>query len=138
MVGNYERRDFGMRKHPVLGVNKFHEGIDIINDIGTPVYAPADGVVEFAGHSGSGYGLILLVKHGYGYETLYGHLSKTIAREGQKVKRGDLIARSGNSGLVSGPHLHYEVHYNGVRQNPLDYFFSDVTPQEYNKQIALQ
>jgi murein DD-endopeptidase MepM/ murein hydrolase activator NlpD len=136
MVGNFQSNDFGMRKHPVLGVNKFHEGIDIINDIGTPVYAPADGVVEFAGHSGSGYGLILLVKHGYGYETLYGHLSKTIAREGQKVKRGDLIARSGNSGLVSGPHLHYEVHYNGVRQNPLDYFFSDLTPQQYNKQVA--
>ncbi|MBI5215961.1 MAG: peptidoglycan DD-metalloendopeptidase family protein [Ignavibacteriae bacterium] len=136
MVGNYERGDFGMRKHPVLGVTKFHEGVDIINDIGTPVYAPADGVVEFAGHSGGGYGLILLIKHGYGYETLYGHLSKTIVKEGQRIKRGDLIAKSGNSGLVSGPHLHYEVHYNGVRQNPLDYFFNDLTPQQYNKQIA--
>ncbi len=136
MVGNYERSDFGMRKHPVLGINKFHEGVDIINDIGTSIYAPADGVVEFAGHSGGGYGLILLIKHGYGYETLYGHLSKTIVKDGQKIKRGDLIAKSGNSGLVSGPHLHYEVHYNGVRQNPSDYFFNDVTPQQYHRQLT--
>ncbi|TAK67636.1 MAG: M23 family peptidase [Bacteroidetes bacterium] len=136
MEGYYGKNDFGMRNHPVLGVMKFHEGVDIINDIGTPVYAPADGTVEFAGHSGGGYGVILLIKHGYGYETLFGHLSKTIAKEGQKVKRGDLIARSGNTGLVSGPHLHYEVHLNGVLQNPLNYFFNDSSPQEYRTLVT--
>ena len=138
MVGYYNKDDFGMRKHPVLGIMKFHEGIDIINDVGTPVYAPADGVVEFAGHSGGGYGIILTINHGFGYETLYGHLSATVVKEGQKVKRGDLIARSGNTGLVSGPHLHYEVHLNGVRQNPIDYFMDDITPQDYRKEVAQQ
>ena len=136
MDGEYGVNDFGMRKHPVLGIMKFHEGIDIINDIGTPVYAPADGTIEFAGHSGGGYSIIMIVKHGYGYETLYGHLSKTIAKEGQKVKRGDLIARSGNTGLVSGPHLHYEVHLNGIRQNPIDYFMDDVRASDFRKQVA--
>jgi len=136
MEGEYPKNDFGMRKHPVLGIMKFHEGVDIVNDLGTPIYAPADGTVEFAGHSGGGYGIILLINHGYGYETLYGHLSKTTVREGQKVKRGDLIARCGNSGLVSGPHLHYEVHHNGVRENPMNYFFNDIKPSDYNQSFA--
>jgi len=138
MDGYYSTKDFGIRLHPVLGIFRTHEGLDIINDVGTPVYASADGVVEMAGHSGGGYGIVVVIKHGYGYQTLYAHLSATLVREGQHVRRGDLIAKSGRTGLVSGPHLHYEVRYNGVAQNPADYFFDDVTAQEYRKQLAAQ
>ncbi len=125
MNGYYSRRGIGVRLHPILNIYRRHEGLDIAADPGTPIYAPADGVVEFAGRSG-GYGVTIEINHGYSYRTLYGHLSKSLVREGQRVKRGTLIARSGNTGLSSGPHLHYEVRKNGVPQNPLDYFFDDV------------
>ena len=136
MEGFYSVKGFGLRMHPVLGIFKTHEGLDIVNDVGTPVYAAGDGVVEMAGHSGGGYGVVVVIKHGYGYQTLYAHLSKVLVREGQRVKRGDLIAKSGNTGLVTGPHLHYEVRYNGVFQNPSDYFFDDVTAAQYRAQLA--
>lgn len=136
MEGYYSVKDFGLRMHPVLGIFKTHEGLDIVNDVGTPVYASGDGIVEMAGHSGGGYGIVVVIKHGYGYQTLYAHLSKVLVREGQRVKRGDLIAKSGNTGLVSGPHLHYEVRHNGVFQNPSDYFFDDVTAAQYRSQLA--
>ncbi len=136
MAGYYSIREFGLRLHPVLGIYRTHEGLDIINDVGTPVYAAADGVVEMAGHSGGGYGIVVVIRHGYGYQTLYGHLSKVLVHEGQTVKRGDCIAKSGRTGLVSGPHLHYEVRYNGVCQNPADYFLDDISAQEYHKQLA--
>jgi murein DD-endopeptidase MepM/ murein hydrolase activator NlpD len=136
MDGYYSIKEFGLRLHPVLGVYRTHEGLDIINDVGTPVYAAADGTIEMAGHSGGGYGIVVVIKHGYGFQTLYGHLSQVLVREGQVVKRGDCIAKSGRTGLVSGPHLHYEVRYNGVCQNPADYFFDDISAQEYRKQLA--
>lgn len=136
MDGAYSRTGFGMRLHPVLGVVKPHEGLDIINDVGTPVYASGEGIVEFAGHSGGGLGNLVIINHGFGYQTLYAHLSAVNVREGQRVKRGDTIAKSGKSGLVSGPHLHYEVHYRGVRQNPVDYFMDDVSPGSYKDQVA--
>jgi murein DD-endopeptidase MepM/ murein hydrolase activator NlpD len=136
MDGYYSPHDFGLRMHPVLGIMKTHEGIDIVNDVGTPVYAAGDGVVEMAGHSGGGYGIVVVIRHGFGYQTLYGHLSKTLVRDGQRVHRGDLIAKSGRTGLVSGPHLHYEVRYNGVCQNPIDYFLDDVSANEYRRKIA--
>jgi murein DD-endopeptidase MepM/ murein hydrolase activator NlpD len=134
MEGYYSANGFGPRLHPVLRIIKPHEGVDIANDVGSPVYATADGVVEFSGHTGGGYGNLVELNHGYGYTTAYAHLSKVLVREGQKVKRGDLIARSGRTGLVSGPHLHYEVRFNGIRQNPIDYFFDDVNYQEYKNQ----
>ena len=138
MEGYYSANGFGPRLHPVLRIIKPHEGVDITNDVGTPVYASADGVVEYAGHTGGGYGNLVELNHGYGYTTAYAHLSKVLVREGQKIKRGDLIARSGRTGLVSGPHLHYEVRFNGIRQNPIDYFFDDVNFQEYkNQQLVL-
>lgn len=124
MVGFYTK-SFGMRLHPILGVYKPHEGLDIINDQGTPVYATADGTVQFTGRE-SGLGYAVMLNHGYSTKTIYGHLSKILVREGQQVKRGDLIARSGNTGLTTGPHLHYEVRVNGVAQNPMDFFFDDV------------
>jgi murein DD-endopeptidase MepM/ murein hydrolase activator NlpD len=136
MTGIYSPHGFGMRLHPVLRIYKLHEGLDIIGDVGTPVYAAADGVVEYAGRTGGGYGVMVEIKHGFGYTTLYAHLDKVLVKEGQAVKRADLIARSGRTGLVSGPHLHYEVRLNGVRQNPLDYFFDDIHIQEYKENLV--
>lgn len=125
MAGFYAANEFGPRMHPVLGVVKTHQGLDIVNDVGTPVVAAADGVVEVAGRSGAGYGTVIVLRHGFGYQTVYAHLSKVLVHEGEHVSRGTVIARSGRTGLVSGPHLHYEVRLNGVCRNPLDYFFDD-------------
>jgi len=117
---------FGMRYHPILHYNRMHMGVDIIADSGTPFYAPGGGVIEFAGVKG-GYGNTVVINHGFGYKTLYGHLSKFIVKDGQKVKRGDLLGYTGNSGLLTtGPHLHYEVHHNGVPINPRNFIFDDV------------
>ena len=130
MDGFYNQNGFGMRLHPILGYVRKHEGIDIDNAVSTPIYASAEGTIDFTGHRG-GYGLTLEIDHGYSLKTLYGHLSKILVHEGQKVKRGELIARSGNTGLSNAPHLHYEVRVNGVAQNPIDYFFNDVTAKDF-------
>jgi len=135
-AGEYSLRGYGMRIHPVLGVWRMHEGLDIITDVGTPVYATGDGTVSFAGRTASGYGAVVEIDHGYGYTTLYAHLSQVRVRSGQKVKRGELIARSGRSGLVSGPHLHYEVRLNGRKLNPVDFFFDDIDAARYRAQLA--
>ncbi|HRI48200.1 MAG TPA: peptidoglycan DD-metalloendopeptidase family protein [Ignavibacteriaceae bacterium] len=115
---------FGFRYHPILRINRMHDGIDIITDVGTEVYVSGDGVVEFVG-SRNGFGLTVEVNHGFGYRTVYAHLSKSLVKEGMKVTRGKLIAKTGNSGLSSGPHLHYEVIHNGVNKNPEEFFFDD-------------
>ena len=135
MEGFYDANSFGMRLHPVLKIYKSHDGLDIVNDVGTPVYASGDGVVRHARTIG-GYGTVIVIDHGYGYTTLYGHLSKVFVRAGQKVQRGDKIALSGRTGLVSGPNLHYEVRYQGVKTNPVDYFFDDVSPSSYQKRLS--
>jgi murein DD-endopeptidase MepM/ murein hydrolase activator NlpD len=137
MAGPYSINGFGMRVHPVLRVYRMHEGIDIISDVGTNVYAAGDGIVRFAGRTAGGYGLVIELSHGYGYSTLYAHLDKVLVRPGQSVRRGELIAKSGRSGLVSGPHLHYEVRRDGRKQNPVDYFFDDVQAARYRSQLAL-
>jgi murein DD-endopeptidase MepM/ murein hydrolase activator NlpD len=134
--GSFSMDGFGWRKHPVYGVWMNHEGIDMNADAGTPIYAPGDGVVRVSGRYESGYGIMMIIEHGFGYTTLYGHLSKPFAREGQTVKRGDLIAYSGNTGVSSGPHLHYEVWVNGVRKNPVDFFFDDLTQKHYMQLLA--
>lgn len=136
MEGVYSIRGFGMRIHPVLRVYRMHEGIDIINDVGAHVFAAGDGTVRFAGRTQGGYGMVVEITHGYGYSTLYAHLSKAFVRPGQNVKRGELIALSGRSGLVSGPHLHYEVRLAGRKLNPVDYFFDDVDAARYRVQLA--
>lgn len=136
MDGYYSKSGYGLRMHPVLGIFRTHNGLDIINDVGTPVVASGDGVVEVAGLNGGGYGNMIVINHGYGYQSLYAHLSKILVREGQRVKRGDLIAKSGKTGLVSGPHLHYEVRHDGVSVNPVNFFFDDVTAQQYRAQVA--
>lgn len=124
--GDLSVHGFGMRNHPILKVRRMHEGIDIVTDTGTPVYASGNGIVAFVGRN-KGYGLEVEIDHGFGYRTVYAHLSGTKVKSGQKVSRGDLIAKTGNTGLSSGPHLHYEVHHNGVKQDPLDYFFDDLS-----------
>jgi murein DD-endopeptidase MepM/ murein hydrolase activator NlpD len=136
MQGPYAGNKFGMRMHPILGVMREHQGVDIVGDVGTEVAAAGDGVVAVAGHTGGGYGNVVVINHGYGYQTLYAHLSKVLVKPGRRVKRGDIIARSGKSGLASGPHLHYEVRHNGVSMNPTDFFFDDVTAESYRKQVA--
>jgi murein DD-endopeptidase MepM/ murein hydrolase activator NlpD len=136
MRGRYASNKFGMRMHPILGVMREHQGVDIVGDVGTDVAAAGDGVVAMAGHTGGGYGNVVVINHGYGYQTLYAHLSKILVKPGRRVKRGDTIARSGKSGLASGPHLHYEVRHNGVSMNPTDFFFDDVTAESYRRQVA--
>lgn len=106
------------------GSGRLHEGVDIASTPGTPIVAPGDGVVTFVGYKG-GYGQAIVVDHGYGISTLYGHCSATYAVEGKKVKRGELIAAVGNTGRSTGPHLHYEVHVDGVPVNPMYYVMND-------------
>lgn len=121
---------FGMRMHPILKIGKMHAGLDFAAQSGTPIYATADGKVKLAGREG-GYGNVVIISHGYGYETLYGHMSKTKARTGQSVKRGDIIGYVGSTGLSTGPHLHYEIHKDGTPIDPVSYFYQDVSPDEF-------
>jgi len=116
---------FGMRMHPILHILRMHEGIDFEAEVGTPVYATGNGVISFVGHRG-GYGLAVEINHGFGYVTVYAHLSKAEVKEGQRVKRGQEIAKTGDTGLSTGPHLHYEVRHNGIALNPNQFFFGDL------------
>jgi murein DD-endopeptidase MepM/ murein hydrolase activator NlpD len=125
-TGEVGLHGFGMRLHPILGIRRMHDGIDIITDRGTPVHATGDGKIEFVGYRG-GYGLCIEINHGFGYESVYAHLSKAMVKNGQSVKRGDVIALTGSTGLATGPHLHYEVHHNGVYENPTGFFFDDIS-----------
>lgn len=116
---------YGRRRDPFTGRRQFHYGVDIANRKGTPIYAPADGVVKQYSYDKS-FGRLLVIDHGYGYETCYGHLQKSLVKKGQEVKRGQQIALMGNTGRSTSSHLHYEVKLNGKRQNPLNYFYADV------------
>ncbi|MFW5773748.1 MAG: peptidoglycan DD-metalloendopeptidase family protein [Tangfeifania sp.] len=131
---------WGYRIHPIYKVRKMHYGMDFSAPVGTPVYSTGDGkVTEVSGskRSRSGFGLSVTINHGYGYETIYAHLNGFNVRVGQEVKRGDVIGYVGNTGGSTAPHLHYEVHHNGSAVNPQYYFFKDLTPQEYEKMIAI-
>jgi murein DD-endopeptidase MepM/ murein hydrolase activator NlpD len=116
---------FGVRMHPILHIKQMHEGLDFTTDVGTPVFATGDGVIDFVGNK-EGFGLMVEIDHGFGYVTIYGHLSRTLVKEGQKITRGKEIALSGNSGLSTGPHVHYEVHHDGVALNPDGFFFGNL------------
>jgi len=118
-----ESDGFGMRFHPILHIRLMHEGLDIVANVGTRVHATGDGIVSYVGKRG-GYGNVVEINHGFGYSTLYGHLSKPLVGIGQKVKRGQVIALSGDTGLSTGPHLHYEVRKNGMHVDPAEYFFN--------------
>jgi murein DD-endopeptidase MepM/ murein hydrolase activator NlpD len=126
---------FGERLHPILKIVKMHEGLDFTSPVGTEVYASGDGRVTYADYGTDGYGIHVVIDHGFGYETLYGHLNQLKVRAGQRVKRGDLIGLSGNTGLSSGPHLHYEVHKGGIAVDPANYLFNSLTPDEYARMI---
>lgn len=128
---------FGLRIHPIYKVKKMHTGIDFAASIGTPIYATADGTIDRVDVSFSGYGKVIEIDHGFGYRTRYAHMHGFAIRQGQKVKRGDLIGYVGNTGLSTAPHLHYEVFVNGVHANPVHYFFNDLNPAEYEKIIEL-
>ena len=127
---------FGLRMHPIYKIIKMHKGMDFTAPIGTEIYATGDGIVEKVGWVG-GYGRTIMINHGFGYKTRYAHCSKYKCRKGQKVKRGDLIGFVGNTGQSSGPHLHYEVFKNNRQINPVNFFFNDLSPEEYDKVIEI-
>lgn len=128
---------FGYRIHPIYKVLRLHEGIDFTAPRGTDVYATADGVVEFASASASGYGNEIVIDHGFGYKTRYAHLNGFNVRKGQVVKRGELIGYIGNTGLSTAPHLHYEIEKDGIKLDPVNFFYNDLTPEEYLKLIQI-
>lgn len=136
-LGNYSIDGFGMRRHPILGVRKFHHGIDINCDSGTSVRAPGNGKVIIVERQ-AGFGLVIEIDHGFGYRTVYAHLSQAMVKQGDSIKRGQVIAKSGNSGLSSGPHLHYEVHHDGIAMDPTDFFFDDLTFFDLDTQTISQ
>jgi murein DD-endopeptidase MepM/ murein hydrolase activator NlpD len=121
--GGFLNSSFGYRQDPIDDIRRFHQGQDITVPTGTPIFSPADGVVKRAYYIG-GFGNHIKLKHSSGYSTTYAHLSKIFVRHGQKIKRGDIIGETGNTGRSTAPHLHYEVHYRGAPKNPLDYFFT--------------
>nr|WP_315147845.1 M23 family metallopeptidase [uncultured Flavobacterium sp.] len=122
---------FGYRTDPFTKARKMHEGMDFTSKTGTPIYATGDGVVERADNTASGFGNHIVIRHGFGYETLYAHLSKYKCRAGQRVKRGDIIGYVGSTGRSEGPHLHYEVHKNGKVVNPLNFYYGNISAVEY-------
>lgn len=128
---------FGYRIDPIYKTKRFHAGLDFTAPTGTPVYATGDGVVEEAGAFGDGYGNKVIINHGYGYRTLYGHNSKVLVKVGQHVKRGETIALVGSTGKSTGPHCHYEVWKNGVKINPINFFFNDLTPAQYDEILKI-
>lgn len=129
---------FGYRSHPVLRRNMFHEGIDFSIKPGAPVYVTGDGVVENIRFEMFGYGRQVVINHGFGYKTRYAHLKAILVTEGMKVRRGMQIATTGNTGLTSGPHLHYEVIYRGNNVNPWNYFDTDITPDQYREMTGMK
>jgi murein DD-endopeptidase MepM/ murein hydrolase activator NlpD len=128
---------YGLRIHPIYKVKKMHHGIDFAANIGTPIYATADGKIAVVDVKFSGYGKVIEIDHGFGYRTRYAHMHGFAVRLGQQVKRGDLIGYVGDTGVSTAPHLHYEVLINGVQVNPVHYFFNDLTPDEYEKILEL-
>lgn len=128
---------FGYRIHPIHKINKFHAGMDFTAPTGTEIYATGDGKVTRADRKAGGFGEHVRIDHGYGYVTVYAHMSRTSVKPGQLVKRGDVIGYVGNTGLSAGPHLHYEVRKDGEPVNPANYYFNDLTPEEYELMIQL-
>ncbi len=130
---------FGRRIDPIYKTNKFHYGMDFAAPIGTPIYATGDGVIEKIKRSRSkkDYGNYILINHGYDYQSFYAHLDKVLVGKGKKVKRGDLIGYVGNTGKSTAPHLHYEVRYKKQKINPVNFYHSDLTPEEYKTMLIM-
>lgn len=128
---------FGYRIHPIYKTQDFHPGMDFSAPVGTPIYSTGDGVVQRADNLAQGYGNHVVISHGFGFETLYGHMSRTACRPGQRVKRGEVIGYVGSTGLSTAPHVHYEVIKNGTKINPINYFYNDLNPAEYQQLIDM-
>lgn len=124
---------FGYRIDPIYKDIRFHSGLDFTAPVGTPIYATADGVVQIAGFSADGYGLKVVINHGYGYQTLYGHMVKAKVRAGQNIKRGEVIGYIGSTGKSTGPHCHYEVIKRNTKVDPVYYFYNDLTPAQFDR-----
>ncbi len=124
---------FGYRIDPVYKVSKFHAGLDFTAPQGTPIYATADGKVKEANYNASGFGNHVVISHGFGYETVYGHMVRIKARAGKTVKRGEVIGYVGSTGKSTGPHCHYEVHRNGQPVDPVYYFYNDINPAQFDR-----
>jgi murein DD-endopeptidase MepM/ murein hydrolase activator NlpD len=128
---------WGWRIHPIYKIRKFHFGMDFTAPTGTDVYVTGDGVVEEIESTFRGYGNKVVINHGFGYKTIYGHLNGFNIKPGQIVHRGDIIGFVGNTGLSTAPHLHYEIELNGNKVNPVNYYFNDLTASEYEKMIEI-
>ena len=128
---------YGYRIHPIYKTRKFHAGMDFSAKTGTPIYATGNGRVSKVKRSRRGYGNHVIIDHGYGYKTLYAHMSKYIVKKKQKVKRGDIIGYIGNTGTSVAPHLHYEVHKNGKKINPVNFYYNDLNADEYKKMLEI-
>ena len=128
---------FGYRIDPIYKTIKAHLGLDFASPSGTPIYATADGIIKFAGFSANGYGNHVIINHGFGYETLYGHMVRVSAAQGQQVKRGQVIGYVGSTGKSTGPHLHYEVHKSGVQVDPINFFYNDLTPAQFDRLLKM-
>ncbi|MFC2138607.1 M23 family metallopeptidase [Bacteroidota bacterium] len=128
---------WGYRIHPIYKIKKFHYGMDFTSPTGTEIYATGDGNIVETKSSRRGYGNKIVIDHGFGYKTLYAHLQGFNVRVGQKVKRGDIIGFVGNTGTSTAPHLHYEVLKNNKKINPINYYFNDLSPDEYEKMIII-
>jgi len=140
-VSNKELRrmasGFGYRIHPIYKTRKMHTGMDFSAKTGTPIYATGDGKISKAKKSRRGYGNHVIIDHGYGYKTLYAHMKKYAVKKGQKVKRGEVIGYVGSTGTSVAPHLHYEVHKDGRKINPVNFYFNDLNPVEYEKMLEI-
>jgi murein DD-endopeptidase MepM/ murein hydrolase activator NlpD len=128
---------FGYRIDPVYKTVKLHPGLDFAAPAGTPIYATANGIVEFAGNRGDGYGNNVIINNGYGYKTLFGHMFKIKARAGERVNRGEVIGWVGSTGKSTGPHCHYEVIKNGNKIDPIYFFYNDLTPEQFDRLLKL-
>jgi murein DD-endopeptidase MepM/ murein hydrolase activator NlpD len=128
---------FGYRIDPVYKTVKLHPGLDFSSPAGTPIYATADGMIEVAGNRGDGYGNVVIINHGFGYKTLYGHMYRIKARSGQRVVRGEVIGWVGSTGKSTGPHCHYEVIKNGNKIDPIYFFYNDLTPEQFDRLLKL-
>ncbi len=128
---------FGYRIDPVYKTVKLHPGLDFTSPSGTPIYATADGVIETAGNRGDGYGNLVIINHGFGYKTLYGHMYRIKTRVGQRVKRGEVIGWVGSTGKSTGPHCHYEVIKNGNKIDPVYFFYNDLTPEQFDRLLKV-
>jgi murein DD-endopeptidase MepM/ murein hydrolase activator NlpD len=129
---------YGWRIHPIYKIRKFHEGMDFTSPTGTEIYATADGIVAvIENNPDRGFGNMVTLDHGFGYRTVYAHMEGFNVKLGQKVKRGDVIGYVGSTGLSTAPHLHYEVHKYGKPVNPINFYFNDLTPSEYDQIIDI-